>query len=51
MEKKVILMQAMNLKNRVHGINQWVKGHPEVTDPNMYEYIDCLVQFGEIYSL
>ncbi len=48
MEKKDILTQATNLKNRVHGINQWIKEHPEVTDPNMYEYIDCLVQFGEI---
>lgn len=45
-----IKRKAQNLKNRVAGINNWIQEHQEVTEPNMYEYTQVLVEFGEILS-
>ena len=45
-----IKRKAQNLKNRVAGINNWIQGNPQVTDPNMYEYTQVLVEFGEILA-
>lgn len=35
------------LSNRIDGINTWIKNNPGVTDPNVYEIIDCNVQYAE----
>lgn len=45
-----IKSKSQNLKNRVVGINNWVQEHPKVTEPNMYEYTQVLVDFGEILA-
>ena len=36
-----------NLSKRIEGINTWIKNNPQVTDPNVYEMMDCNVQYAE----
>lgn len=38
--------KKVELLNRMRGINGWIKENPNVTEPNMYEMIDCLTQLG-----
>lgn len=42
--------KAMSFTKRVEGINSWIQGHPEVTEPNPYEIMDCNVELAEILS-
>lgn len=39
-----------NLSNRINGINTWIKNNPQVTDPNVYEIMDCNVQYAEVVA-
>ena len=39
---------AINLKRRIEGVNSWIESNPQVTDPNMYEYMDLFVSLAEI---
>lgn len=39
-----------NLTNRIDGINTWIKSNPEVTEPNVYEIMDCNVQYAELVA-
>jgi hypothetical protein len=41
---------AIELKQKIEGINNWIKENPQVTSPNMYEYTQVLVEFGEILN-
>ena len=36
-----------NLSNRINGINTWIKNNPQVTDPNVYEIMNCNVRYAE----
>lgn len=38
----------MSLLNRVNGINKWIEENPNVTDPNMYEIMDCTIELGKL---
>lgn len=42
--------KVTNLSNRINGINTWIKNNPEVTEPNVYEIMDCNVQYAEIVA-
>ena len=37
-------------KVRIEGINTWIKNNPQVTDPNVYEIMDCNVQYAELVA-
>lgn len=39
-----------NLSKRIEGINTWIKNNPQVTDPNVYEIMDCNVQYAELVA-
>lgn len=39
-----------NLSIRINGINTWIKNNPQVTDPNVYEIMDCNVQYAEVVA-
>lgn len=41
-------MNREELLNRMRGINAWISENPDVTEPNMYEMIDCVTQLGVI---
>ncbi len=41
-------MKREELLNRMRGINAWIAENPAVTEPNMYEMIDCITQLGII---
>ena len=41
-------MNKEELLNRMKNINKWIEENPEVTEPNMYEMIDCVTQLGII---
>lgn len=38
----------MELLNRIKGINKWIVETPEITDPNMFEIMECTVELGKI---
>lgn len=40
----------VNLTNRMEGINTWIKNNPQITDPNVYEIMDCNVRYAECIS-
>lgn len=43
--------EKMNkLEERVKQINTWIKENPQVTDPNVYEIMDCNVRLAECTS-
>lgn len=48
MKKEELEQQARNLAEKIQGINNWIKEHPQVTDPNAYEIMQCNVEFAEI---
>ena len=37
-----------SLRTRLHGINEWIRNNPTITDPNAYEIMDCNIAFAEI---
>ena len=39
------------LNNKMEGVNNWIKSNPHVTDPNVYEIMDCNVQYAECISM
>lgn len=41
-------MNREELLNRMRGINAWIAENPDITEPNMYEMIDCVTQLGII---
>lgn len=51
-EEKKILIEEENknardeLLNRMKGINWWISKNPNVTEPNMYEMLDCVTKLG-----
>lgn len=47
---KQIEEKLNSLSNRIEGINTWIKNNPQVTDPNVYEIMDCNVQYGELVA-
>lgn len=47
LELKEINEQAKLLQDRIIGINEWISANPN-TDPDYYEFVDCLIQFGEL---
>lgn len=59
MEKEIAINKLTSLKERLYGkydcngnrismgIIPWIKEHPEVTEPNMYEIVSCWCEFGE----
>lgn len=50
MNVKEVEERIDNLGNRVKGINTWIKENPQITDPNVYEIMDCNIQFAEYTS-
>lgn len=50
MELQQLASEAMAFTERVKGINSWIQGHPEVTEPNPYEIMDCNVGLAAILS-
>lgn len=46
-ELEEINKQAEALTNRFKGINSWIEANKE-TDPNFYEMIDCMVEYGKL---
>lgn len=50
MNVKEVEERIDNLGNRVQGINTWIKENPQITDPNVYEIMDCNIQFAEYTS-
>ncbi len=45
LEKKLKALSA-----RTHGINDWIRNNPQVTEPNAYEMMDCNIEFAEILA-
>lgn len=41
-------MNREELLFRMRAINDWISDNPNVTEPNMYEMIDCVTQLGVI---
>ena len=41
-------MDKQTLLIKMRGINKWIEENPDVTEPNMYEMIDCVTQLGII---
>ena len=41
-------MDKQSLLMRMRGINNWIAENPDVTEPNMYEMIDCVTTLGVI---
>ena len=41
-------MDKQSLLMRMKGINDWIAENPNVTEPNMYEMIDCVTALGVI---
>lgn len=39
-----------DLNNKMEGINNWIRNNPHITDPNVYEIMDCNVQYAECIS-
>lgn len=39
-----------DLNNKMEGINNWIRNNPLITDPNVYEIMDCNVQYAECIS-
>lgn len=50
MSKEQLTNKLIALRNRVHGINTWIQENPSVTDPNVYELMDCNIEFAEILT-
>ena len=42
------MIKKADLKDRIQGINKWISENPDVTDPNMYEMIDCMTSVGVV---
>ena len=36
------------LRARLHSINEWIRNNPTITEPNVYEILDCNIAFAEI---
>lgn len=49
-ELEEINKQAEALANRFKGINSWIEANKD-TDPNFYEMIDCMVEYGKLAKL
>lgn len=41
-------MDKEKLLNKMRGINGWIEQNPQITEPNMYEMIDCVTALGII---
>ena len=41
-------MDKQTLLIKMRGINKWIEENPDVTEPNMYELIDCVTELGVI---
>lgn len=41
-------MNREQLLNKMRGINNWIAENPDVTEPNMYEMIDCVTAIGVV---
>lgn len=39
-------MNKEELYSKMKGINDWIEQNPDVTEPNMYEMIDCMTNLG-----
>ena len=50
MDSQKIENKTQTLTESVKRINNWIKQHPEVTDPNAYEIMDCNVSLAELLS-
>ena len=50
MDSQKIENKTQTLTESVKKINNWIKQHPEVTDPNAYEIMDCNVSLAELLS-
>ena len=44
------MIERKDLLPTMRGINKWIGENPEVTDPNMYQMIDCMTSIGVIAS-
>lgn len=40
------MIKKEDLLSRMKGINSWISENPDITDPNMYEMIDCMTSIG-----
>ena len=45
---KELILKVSDLKIRIERINHWIQENPQITDPNMYEYTQVVVEFGEL---
>lgn len=50
MDSQKIENKTQTLTESVKRINNWIKQHPEVTDPNAYEIMDCNISLAELLS-
>lgn len=50
MELEQLKSETEKFTERVTGINNWIKSNPQVTDPNVYEIMDCNVSLAEVFS-
>lgn len=50
MSTESIRSDLINLNNRIKGINSWIREHPDITDPNAYEIMDCNIAYAELIS-
>lgn len=39
-----------SLSDRINNINDWIRSNPQVTEPNVYEIMDCNVQYAEVVA-
>ena len=47
---KELILKVSDLKIRIERINHWIQENPQITDPNMYEYTQVLVEYGELLA-
>lgn len=45
-----LVLRIYDLAIRIERINHWIKDNTEVTEPNMYEYTQILVEYGELLA-
>ena len=50
MQIEEIETRVSQLTNRIMGIITWIKDNPQVTEPNVYEIMDCNVQYAELVA-
>lgn len=48
--EELLNLQIINIDKEYKRINSWIENNPD-TDPNFYEMVDCIVEYGKISRL